>query len=92
MYAGSCLAPSAGGTAPLTGKRISRAERADGADQHAGGPDLAGDPVDEPRRRGRGRWRRHLGPDMVGEVTQRLLTPVGRHTVRLTGARVAAVA
>ena len=29
------LAPSAGGIAPLTDKRISRAERADGPDQHA---------------------------------------------------------
>jgi hypothetical protein len=60
-------------------ERVSWTEGSDGIHQDVGGPDLAGDPVDEAFRRGGVGGVGHLGTDRFREVAQRMLVPVDRH-------------
>jgi hypothetical protein len=64
----------------------------DGVHQHVRRADLAGDPVDEPRRRGRVGGVGHLAADLVGELAQPSLVRSTATTVRPPAARVTAVA
>jgi hypothetical protein len=59
-------------------ERVAWPERTDGVHQHAGGPNLASDPVDERRRHGGVGGVGDLAADIVRQVTQPMLVPVDR--------------
>jgi hypothetical protein len=65
---------------------VSWRERPDGVHQHVRGPNLVGDPIDEPRRHGGVGGVGHLAADLIGELTQPALVPVDRHYGEAVGA------